>query len=279
MLRAMLPADAGLAKPCPTRSGQHVDPVKGISPLKPLLPFVALLFLVPGHAEPPGADDPRLPRDGTSPAWLTAVGQLHVPGHRRRDGEEEHHVERCSATLVSQPGATRSEYIVTAWHCLEWYDDLSQTILFTLHPDPGMPLQRSARPLASGGAMAEDWAVLKLQRPVPAGRVRGLPLDLESAATRSPLWMAGYSRDVGTGADGKVLSYHPNCHVTGTQGLLMDTNCRAYKGASGGAVIRLDESGTPRLNGVISAGNGADISRFVPVTSFARALPATLRRP
>lgn len=277
MLRAMLPADVPRAKRCPGRSGQHVDPAEGISPLRALLPFIALLFLAQGRADPVTAEDPRLSWDRVAPAWLAAVGQLRVPGHRRRDGEEQHHVERCSATLVSQPGAGRAEYIVTAWHCLEWYDDLSQPILFTLHPGQGAAVQRSARPLASGGTMAEDWAILRLQQPIPARQVVGLSLEPAGVGPQHPLWMAGYSRDVEPGAGGKVLSYHPNCRVTGREGLLLETNCRAYKGASGGAVIRLDERGTPRLSGVISAGNGTDISRFVPVASFASALPGPLR--
>jgi len=250
------------------------------SPLKRCLTclFLALCSLSPLPAT--AVDDPRLARAPGSPAWLGAVGKLRVPGHRREGGEERHHIERCSATLVSQPGAARAEFILTAWHCLEWYDDLSQPILFTLSANTGTGLQRTVRPLASGGDMAADWALLRLQEAVPLdGPWRALPLDGGRAGAEvGSLWMAGYSRSAPAGEGGARLTYHPGCRITRAEGAWTDTDCRADKGASGGAVVRLDSRGGAHLTGVISAGNGSDMTRFVPVAAFAASLPVSLRR-
>lgn len=223
-------------------------------------------------------DDPRLAADADSPEWLVAVGRLQVPGHRHEEGEEYHHIERCSATLVSRPGASQADHIITAWHCLEWYDDLSQPIQFTLSGKTRQVLQRSARPLKSGGAMDEDWALLRLLQPIPlGGEWLALPLDRKSATRHSSLWMAGYSRKVSIGAQGTLLTYHADCRVTAESGPLRDTDCRADKGASGGAVIRLDSRGNAHLAGIISAGDGQSMTRYVPIARFVSALPADLR--
>lgn len=264
----------------PSRAGAHLANMltqAEESPLKALVTLLALLAYG-ATALASASQDPRLARDAQSPEWLAAVGRLEVPGHRREQGEERHHIERCSATLVSPAGAARAEHIVTAWHCLEWYDDLSQPIVFSVAAATGEVLQRTARPLASGGSMAADWAVLRLLQPVPLDRTwRALAVDRQTATPRSTLWMAGYSREAAAGQEGTRLTYHPDCRVTTDRGPVRDTDCRASKGASGGAVIRLDPRGGPHLTGVISAGDGVAMTRFVPVTAFVTALPSSLR--
>lgn len=238
--------------------------------------LLALLTGIPLTSASP-SEDPRRDWDYRSHDWLIAVGRLEVPGHRRVDGEARHHTERCSATLVSAPGAARAEHIVTAWHCLEWYDDLSQPILFSLDAGGGQTLQRTAHRLASGGSMASDWAVLRLLEPVDLRRPwQALALESSESGPAGIVWMAGFSRDAGAGQAGRTLSYHAGCRITATTDRLLDTDCRAARGASGGAVIRLAPDGQARLAGVISAGNSQDLTRFVPVSQFARRLPATL---
>lgn len=250
------------------------------SPLKRCLKCLTLILCTVSPLPATAVDDPRLAREPGSPAWLGAVGKLRVPGHRREAGEERHHIERCSATLVSRPGAAQAEFILTAWHCLEWYDDLSQPILFSLAANTGAVLQRPVRPLASGGDMAADWALLRLQDAVSLdGPWRALPLDSAPTGDAADgLWMAGYSRSAPAGERGARLTYHPGCRVTRAEGPWTDTDCRADKGASGGAVVRLDSRGGAHLTGVISAGNGSDMTRFVPVAAFAASLPVSLRR-
>jgi hypothetical protein len=93
-----------------------------------------------------------------------------------------------------------------------------------------------------------------------------------------PVSMAGYSRDSGIGRHGEILSFDPQCHITSQQRDLGDTDCTAHKGASGGAVIQVSTTGTPRLCGVISQGNGEGRSTFVPVSGFRSSLNHALRQ-
>jgi hypothetical protein len=84
--------------------------------------------------------------------------------------------------------------------------------------------------------------------------------------------MAGYSRDQGIGEGGRRLSFDPACLITARAPASSASNCRAHKGASGGAVMQLSAAGTPLLSGVISEGDGAGLSTFVPVAAFRSAI-------
>lgn len=232
-----------------------------------------LLGLGPGSGWAEG--DTRLSYSAGSPPWLQAVGQLQVPGIKFRDGYPRHHQENCSATLVSNTPSRDADTIITAWHCLEFYRDLSQRIMFTLLPATEQPIVTQALPLAYGGAMSADWAVLRLRKPIPAARVRALQLHPEQADPARPIIMAGYSRDKGIGARGSALSYDPQCRITGVTGSAAsrDSNCRAHKGASGGAVVQLSITNEPLFSGVVSEGDGVGLSRFVPLSVFRSKLP------
>ena len=125
----------------------------------------------------------------TSPAWLLAVGKLQVPGIKFEQGIRRNHWENCSATLVTQSVGNRANTIVTAWHCLEFYTDLSKTITFTL-PEHGFSTE--AYRLADGGGMDADWAVLRLQHKVPASVASALAIHPKKADVQRPISMAGY---------------------------------------------------------------------------------------
>lgn len=237
----------------------------------PRVPLLLLLLLLPTATT--ASEDSRLRYSPTSPDWLRAIGQLVVPSMRLENGHARHHTERCSATLVAAPGATHAKVIISAWHCLEFYRDLSQRITFILLPASQAPREIEAVRYADGGSMAADWAVLRLRQPVAITEVPALHLHPQEADPALPVVMAGYSRDAGAGASGKELSYDPACRITAADSRSGDSDCRAYKGASGGAVIQLTEAGTPLLSGVISEGNSVDYSRYVPVSVFREALP------
>jgi hypothetical protein len=194
------------------------------------------------------------------------------------EGRRKHRLDDCSATLVaSSAGSSRSDIVITAWHCLEFYHDLSRPILFTLLPGSHEPITREAYRLADGGGMHADWALLKLYQPVSATRVAGL---VPRGAPETPplqVTMAGYSRDEGLGAGGEVLTYHPACRVTRWTDGAGESDCSAYKGASGGAVVRVSDSGQAEYTGVISRGNGDNVSIFVPVADFRLSLNRALR--
>lgn len=220
----------------------------------------------------PAADvpDPRRVHDYSDTPWMSAIGQLQVPGIRYRDGHRRHYREDCSATLIGRKGAEKSAFIVTAWHCLADYRDLSQRITFTLKPGTATSRTLEAVRVADGGGMHADWAILRLLEPVPRTQVEPLILSHNRADPASSIQMAGYSRDSGMGMNGSRLTYDPACRITGQFRDRTESDCAAYKGASGGAVVQPMTDLQPQLLGVISEGNGTDISIYVPTTVFRR---------
>lgn len=213
----------------------------------------------------------------TSPKWLAAVGKLHVPSIKMIQGHRSNHREDCSATLVSRPGAKTADTIVTAWHCLEFYKDLSKNITFTLLPGSDTPISAQVYRLADGGSMHSDWAILRLRKPVASEQVSPLLIHPGRASIESLISMAGYSSDPGLGQGGDLLTYDPGCTVTLQVRYSSNSNCRAFRGASGGAVVQLSSNGEPWLSGVISQGNGEELSTFIPVAGFRSAINQHLR--
>ncbi|MBE9539288.1 MAG: trypsin-like serine protease [Proteobacteria bacterium] len=229
---------------------------------------------------------PREVFNNESPSWLRAVGKLHVPGVKYESGHQLNHREDCSATLVRKATSETTgtggvklppaNTIITAWHCLEFYRDLSKTITFTLLYGTQDSFSVAAYRLADGGGMNSDWAVLRLVQAVPAERVAALAVHPAKADTGRSIIMAGYSKK----SEGERLSYDPQCSITGlslrhTGGY--ESNCNALKGASGGAVVQLSADGKPLLAGVVSQGNGEGLSIFVPVDEFRSAIRANLK--
>ena len=137
-------------------------------------------------------DDPRLGYSNASPEWLQAVGKLAVPGIKFQQGQREQHIENCSATLVAKPDSAMADIIITAWHCLEYYRDLSKPIVFTLLPTSSDPISSEAYMLSDGGHMEADWAILKLYRAVPSDRVASMSINPGRALQNGPIAMAGY---------------------------------------------------------------------------------------
>jgi hypothetical protein len=234
----------------------------------------ALLFLgatVTGRTSASEADS-RVVFGSESPQWLRAVGRLQVPSSRHKNGRTVHHLEDCSATLVAPAGRDIADTVVTAWHCLEYYRDLSRPISFTARDNAGNSLSREAYRLADGGGMHGDWAILRLYRPIAQEDVAALPVHPQQADPTRPITMAGYSRDNGLGQNGEQLTYDAGCRITAEAREGNDSNCLAYKGASGGAVIQMSASGEPLYAGVISRGDSTGLSIYVPVRRFRSAL-------
>jgi len=218
----------------------------------------------------PGAAESRLPLADNAPPWLLAVGRLAIPASRVEDGRRRHYKERCSGTLLAPPDGADAQFVLSAWHCLEYYTDLSRAIRFELTGLSGEVLESRARAVASGGGMAADWALLELDPPIPAGRGATAALDGRTVAAGARLAMAGFSGDPGLGAGGERLTYDPACRVTGSSGADRLTDCLAFKGASGGGAFH-----GGRLVGVLSRGDSRGRSIYVPA---ARLLPEVLRR-
>lgn len=212
-----------------------------------------------------------------SPRWLEAVGKLQVPGIKYDRGRRRNHREDCSATLIARPGSAQANTIITAWHCLEFYNDLSKTIVFTMRNDSRHSFSIEARVLADGGGMHADWALLRLQTSVPTSKLAALALKSTGVDAVRSVTMAGYSNDGKNSGFGQKLSYHSSCNVlpavVSGNGA---SDCIAMKGASGGAVTQISNDGRTELAGVISRGNGLDFSEYVPVEVFRLAALAYL---
>lgn len=236
-----------------------------------ILPGLLALTLFQGAAGSVIAEQ-RLAYTENSPQWLQSVGKLDVPGIQFEEGQRRHQRESCSGTLVAPVGTRLADIVVTAWHCLEFYRDLSKPITFTLLPGSDRAIRREAYRLADGGGMYADWAVLRLSRPVDTGLIPAMELNPAQGDRQRPVTMAGFSGDNGLGMDGAVMTYHNDCRITRQHREGSETDCSAYKGASGGAVIQLSQQGVAQLTGVISRGNSEGISIYVPVTRFRRPL-------
>ena len=261
---------------CLPVTGQNVMPRQKIYP--PLL-WIALSFFALCQAQ---AGSNQVYSD-TSPQWLRAIGKLHVPGIRYEAGYQLNYREDCSATLIATggrepaaPNKPGANTIITAWHCLESYRDVSKTITFTLFYGTDDAIVFEAHRLADGGGMDADWAVLRLVNRVDSSLVSGLQVHPERADKLQSVIMAGYSQN----SPGERLSYDPDCHITFQTSAgkgPSESNCKALKGASGGAVVQLSSNGNPLLAGVISQGDGDALSIFVPVKDFRSTIQASLR--
>jgi hypothetical protein len=249
---------------CPAAGGRNITR---------LLSVLALLCLCSSV----GGADQRQITSADSPPWLRSVGKLQVPGQRFQDGHTSHYLEDCSATLVTLPARDVADTIVTAWHCLELYEDLTRPITFILSATPGESLSREAYRLADGGGMHADWAILRLRQSVPVQPGTALRIHPQQADTDRPVIMAGYSKDSGLGNNGEQLTFDPACTISHQERSIGDTDCTAHKGASGGAVIQLSSTGDAYMCGVISQGNGEGRSTFVPVNGFRHAINLHLR--
>jgi hypothetical protein len=218
----------------------------------------------------PGANaDARQVFSRASPAWMAAIGKLDVPGQKWENADTHNYEEHCTATLMGAGSKRDSRYILSAWHCLENYGDLSKPILFTL---PRAGITREATVVASGGSMKADWALLRLQKPVSYRQVRPFPAHGSNASeTGATLTMAGYSSDETLGQGGAVLTYDAGCQMLTTTANLVTTNCTAMKGASGGPVVA-QAGNTVQLLGVISAGDSGSLSLYAPARLFASSL-------
>jgi len=200
---------------------------------------------------------------------MAAIGKLDIPGQKYENADMHHVNEHCSATLVGSGSSRDSRYILSAWHCLEYYRDLSQPIMFSL---PLAGITREAYVVASGGSMSADWALLRLRSPVSQQQV--VPLQAYGASAggaKASLTMAGYSSDENLGRGGLVLTYDAQCQTLAKTPSLVTTNCTAYKGASGGPVVA-QSGNSQQLLGVISAGDSSSRSLYAPLGLFASSL-------
>ena len=213
--------------------------------------------------------DERRVFQADSPPALRAIGKLSIPSARYEKGEKRHFIEDCSASVIEDRYKQR-RWLLSAWHCLEHYNDLGKRIVFRVADKHGQWHERDAHIIIHGGSMASDWALLATET--------SLPSDVVSIGTApyrvGKVTIAGFSGDEGLGQGGDVLTYQEACSPSA---IALDkeqhsVDCWAFKGASGGAVLQ-----EGKLVGVISQGDNAGSASFVDHAVYAdhvvRALP------
>ncbi|MFT4769515.1 MAG: hypothetical protein ACI8RN_002660 [Glaciecola sp.] len=211
-----------------------------------------------------GSSTAQTPPTG-SKASVLSVGKLHVPGQRYENGYARHYDESCSATLITDNvQAESSALIISAWHCMEFYRDTSKPLTFETMSGE----LRNANLITSGGSMYSDWALLRLNAPLP------FPAVLNSANNEAAttLIMAGYPRS--TSPQIRLIPTVSDCLVTGFDGADARSDCVLQRGASGGAVF--SGSNDYRYLGVISRGDGESQSVYVPLARFRANISAYL---
>ena len=213
----------------------------------------------------PLAADPRRVADPQALSWHSALVRLEIPVIRPVGGRMRHFTEHCSATTIT-PGP--NTLLLSAWHCFEDYAATQGPIrLFAQHsPETPLPL----RLIVSGGSMSADWAILAPLTSTFGGA--WIPLSPDPVQRGARVIAAGFAptndsnktEEYAETPASRTLMYDPDCLVIAATGRPAQSDCVAKKGASGGAILGRTASGSVRVIGVISAGDGASVSYFHP---------------
>ncbi len=201
------------------------------------------------------------------PSWTESLGSLIVPSTRLEQGEQLSFKQSCSASLITKNGSPAAKYILTAWHCLENYSDISRPIIFKIKDRDGKVISRIAYRLSNGGGMHADWAILKLDEGIKQSRVKPIEHLVLDASIGASVFIAGFTEYKNSFKGHHYLSFS-RCKVTEIFRNVRLTDCKALKGNSGGPVMLQVEHDNYGLVGVISEGNETNISSFVPIEIF-----------
>ncbi|WP_040482084.1 trypsin-like serine peptidase [Luminiphilus syltensis] len=183
------------------------------------------------------------------------------------NGYRQHNTENCTGSLIR---VRHRLLIVSAWHCFDGIRDLSRPPIITMSDDS----RREARLLKTGQSIDADWAVLEFTTSRFDDRqLVVLPLDTAALPeTGQAVLMAGFNSDY-FGDGGETLTYDPKCHIEERDSFNLTTNCVAFKGASGGPVLRRLDNGRYALSGIVSRGDNRKVSIFLHTQGFYRQLP------
>jgi len=193
------------------------------------------------------------------------VVAIEVPSEKREAGRTRHFIERCSGTLLQNAVNNRPDLILTAWHCVENYSDLSKHIQIRF-PHAVAPLQTLlARLYRSGDSITSDWALLRLVSPVNDAGLAGLSLSLRKE--NQPAYALGFAGELRQGRSS--LSFDPNCVWSQSNRW---RSCQSSKGSSGGPLVQV-HSDEAYVVGVISQGDSHEITLGWSTSE----LPLTLR--
>ena len=234
--------------------------------LRLLVHFTLAAALLSATLTAPFAD-PREPIPEHVGGWQRALFPLRIPVTRLIEGRMRHFTEHCTAVAVT-PGP--NSLFVSAWHCFEDYRS-TITPIQLIDPDTATPVP--IRLLETGGSMQEDWALLTPDPPLSIDS--WIPISTTPHHIGQPLIAVGFAPQPDQTGDDAVQRYllaDIACSVIDADTHPPASDCVAKKGASGGAMIALTDSGSARLQGIISAGDGEAVSYFYPAPSLIRRL-------
>ena len=121
--------------------------------------------------------------------------------------------------------------------------------------------------------MQEDWALLAPIAPLTIDT--WIPISTAPHHIGQRLIAAGFAPQPAQSNDDALKRYllaDIACSVIAVSTHPPASDCIAKRGASGGAMIALTDSGSARLQGIISAGDGEAVSYFYPAPSLIRRL-------
>ena len=234
--------------------------------LRLLVHFALVAALLSATLTAPFAD-PRTPVPEHAGGWQRALFPLRIPVTRLIDGRMRHFTEHCTAVAVT-PGL--NSLLVSAWHCFEDYRS-TITPIQLIDPDTATPVP--IKLLETGGSMQQDWALLTPDLPLPIDS--WIPISTTPHHIGQRLIAAGFAPRTDQGEDDAVerhLLADLACSVIDASTHPPASDCVAKKGASGGAMIALTDSGSARLQGIISTGDGETVSYFYPAPLLIRRL-------
>ena len=175
--------------------------------------------------------DTRKVFNAQSPDFLESYGKFMVNG-----------IQRCTANIVSDDNSKDSFIVTTAEHCIKKNTD-KFSVIFT--KKNGRKIKRNLSLLTVN--KKNDYAILKLNRVILNSQIKPLSIaknfydvweEADDEDYELTITVAGFSGDEYIGEKGKVLTYDQDCElIREDNSYTAVTNCTAYKGASGGAMV------------------------------------------
>jgi secreted trypsin-like serine protease len=185
--------------------------------------------------------------DANAPVWMKNVANIEVPAIKFEHGRARHYTEYCSGTLLQNPKTLKPRFVISAWHCVEHYQDLSRDIIVGFPHFQSNHADYTARLIDSGGGISNDWAVLELSNGPSAEELEGLSLLATDKA--KPATAAGFALALPKGR--QRLSFDDSCRASGD---VQWVQCTTSKGASGGPIVQT-QGARSGIVGVISQGD------------------------
>lgn len=193
------------------------------------------------------AEFPRQRFDAKSPKWMANVANIEVPAIKYEQGRARHYIEYCSGTLLKSAKTSQPRFMISAWHCVEHYQDLSRDLTVYFPHSQSRHKAYRARLVDSGGSISSDWALLKLSDSPSSAHLAGL--TLMTTDINQPATAAGFALALPNGR--QHLSFDDSCEANGENEW---TRCTTSKGASGGPIVQIHQS-MAGIVGVISQGD------------------------